>query len=556
MQRLENGPAARQVAAGSESPQAAVLGGPLPLAGREALVVLLLVVVEAMLFGSHLLHGGLYTDEWSITAIQHDVGTWGLFDALVGSNHDRPLGALYLSITTALSGTNPHLHALWGLLALLATTSTVYLLLRLLSLRVRDALAVALLFMVFPFGDSAWLWASGSCLAIALAALGGSLALVGLQREGRAAVAYHIGALVLFASSILTYQVAAGVICLSVFMYLPRVGRRRAIVLWVADICVVVLALSLPQLITGSAGATADPVIPLGEQLDHAKLLANQGLVLLTVVLVPFGGPHRNVVLPIALVIGCMGALLAWRARTEPELRNRLYRWLLMVVAGGLVVAAAYAIYVPAPISLYQPLGKGEENRLNVMASLGYVIIVYALAVVLATSVVRLLRRPPAWAPAIGLAIAAVVFVGYALRTRQDVAAWNRAGSIQRRELGELRSAGRPAPRTTIYAFGGIGATAPGVYAFRVTWDLNTAVELLWNDTTLHAYPIFTGTQMTCTATQVVPVGPSNGDSIGQAANYQHAVFYDFRSGRQQRIANAPACAQAVASFVPGPVEE
>ncbi len=539
-----------------ESSQATGVGGSLPLAGREALVVLLLVLVEAALLGSHLLHGGLYTDEWSITAIQHDVGTWGLFEALVGANHDRPLGALYLSITTALSGTNPHLHALWGLLALLAATSTVYLLLRLLSLRVRDALAIVLLFMLFPFADSAWLWASGSYLAIALAALGGSLALVGIRREGKAAVAYHVGALALFASSILTYQVAAGVICLSVFMYLPRVGRRRAIALWAVDVCVVILALSLPRLITGSVGATADPVIPLGEQLDHAKLLANQGLVLLTVVLVPFGGPHRDVVLPIALVGACIGALLAWHAHTEPELRNRLYRWLLMAAAGGLVVAAAYAIYVPAPINLYQPLGKGEENRLNVMASLGYVIIVYALATVFATSAIRLLRRPPAWAPVIGLAIAATVFVGYVRRTRQDVAAWNRAGSIQRQELGELRSAGRPAARTTIYAFGGVGSTAPGVYAFRVTWDLNTAVELLWNDETLHAYPIFTGTQMTCTARQVVPVGPSNGDGISQAANYQHAVFYDFRSGRQQRITDAATCARAVASFVPGAVEE
>lgn len=557
MQGLENRPAAGPLPTSPESSRATALRGSLPLAGREVLVVLLLLmVVEAMLLGSHLLHGGLYTDEWSITAIQHDSGTWGLFDALVGANHDRPLGALYLSVTTALSGTNPHLHALWGLLSLLATASSVYLLLRLLSLRTRDALVVALLFMVFPFADSAWLWASGSCLAIALAALGGSLALVGLRREGRAAVAYHVGALVLFASSILTYQVAAGVICLSVFMYMPRVRRRRAIVLWAVDVGVVVLTLGLPRLITGAAGATADPVIPLGEQLDHAKLLANQGLILLTEVLVPFGGPHRDVVLPIALVIACMGALVAWHARTEPTLRNRLYGSLLMVAAGGLVVVAAYAIYVPAPIHLYQPLGKGEENRLNVMASLGYVIIVYGLAMVLATSAVRLLRRPPAWAPAIGLAIAAVVFVGYVRRTRQDIAAWDRAGSIQRQELGKLRSAGRPAPGTTIYAFGGIGSTAPGVYAFRVTWDLNTAVQLLWNDTTLHAYPIFTGTQMTCTTTQVVPVGLSNGDGIGQAADYQHVVFYNFRGGHQRRIANVAACRRAVASFIPGPVEE
>jgi hypothetical protein len=260
-------------------------------------------------------------------------------------------------------------------------------------------------------------------------------------------------------------------------------------------------------------------------------------------------------VLPIALAIACLGGLLAWRARTEPEFRDQLRRWLLLLVAGGVVVAAAYVVYVPAPINLYQPLAKGLENRVNVLASLGYAIIVYALAMVLATSVVRLLRRPLAWAPVIGIAIVAGVFVGYVHRTRQDIAAWNRAGSIQRQELGELRAAGRPAAGTTIYAFGGIGATAPGVFVFRVTWDLNSAVQLLWNDAALHVYPIFIGTQMTCTATQVVPDGPSNGDGVAQAANYGQAVFYNFRSGRQQRIANAAACAQAVTSFAPEPVE-
>jgi hypothetical protein len=368
-------------------------------------------------------------------------------------------------------------------------------------------------------------------------------------------VAYQVGALVLFAASILTKQVAAGVICLSVLAYLPFVRRRRAIVLWAVDVCVVALALSLPRLITGSAGGTADPIVPLGEQLGHAELLADQGVTLLTVVLVPFGGPHRNVVLPIALVTACVGALLAWSARTEPVSRRELRRWLLLMAAGGLVVAAAYAAYIPAPSNLYQPLGRGGENRVNVMASLGYATVVYALAMVLATTVVRVLRRPPATAPVIGLAIAAVVFVGYVHRTRQDIAAWDRAGTIQRQELGELRAAGRPDAGTTIYAFGGIGATAPGVYAFRVTWDLDSAVQLLWNDATLHAYPIFTGTQMTCTATQVVPVGQANGDGVGQASNYGQAVFYDFRSGRQQQIANAVACARAVANFAPGPVE-
>ena len=50
--------------------------------------------------------------------------------------------------------------------------------------------------------------------------------------------------------------------------------------------------------------------------------MVDQGLTLLAVVLVPFGGPHRNVVLPIALAIACVGALLAWGGRTQPTLRH------------------------------------------------------------------------------------------------------------------------------------------------------------------------------------------------------------------------------------------
>jgi hypothetical protein len=524
---------------------------------RGVLVLSLLAVVEAVLLGGHLLHAGLYTDDWSIAAIRHESGAVGLFNGLFASNRERPLGELYLAATSAVSGSDPHLHALCGLLTLLAATASVYLLLRRLSLSTRDAVSIVLLFMVFPFADASWLWyaASYSYLAIALAALGGVAALEGLRTKGASALVYRVGALLLFAASVVTYQVAAGVICLSVLVYLPRTGRRRAVAFWLLDVCAVALAASLPRLMTGSAGLIADKVVTLSEQIEHAKLMADQSLTLLTAALVPFRGPHRNVVLPIALAVVCVGVLLAWRVRAEPELRRRLRLLLLLCAAGGVVIVAAYAVYVPAPINLYQPLGKGEENRVNVMASLGYAIVVYAVVMLFATSVVRLLRRPLKWAPAIGLAIAVVVFVGYVSRTRRDIAAWDRAGTIQHQELAELRTAGRPLPSTTIYTFGGIGATAPGVYAFRVTWDLSGAVQLLWNDATLHAYPIFLGTTVMCTATQVVPIGPGNGDGIGQAANYRHAVFYDFHNAREERITNAATCTRAVADFAAGAVE-
>lgn len=529
----------------------------LPRWTRVMLVVLLLAAADALLAGAHLLHGGLYTDDWAIASIQHQTGIWGLFESLSSANRERPLGELYLSLTAAWSGTDPHLHALWGMLTLLLAGCSVYLLLRLLSLCARDAAAIVLLFMAFPFADAAWLWyaANYSFLAIALAASGAALAVTGLRHRGRTAAFYHGGAMLLFACSVLTYQVAAGLICLSVLLYLPLTARCRAVTLWVLDVGAVVVAAALPRLITGSSGAIADPIIPFHEQVDHAKLMVDQGLTLMTAAIIPFRGPHRNVVLPIALLLALAGALLAWRSPPGSWSRSELRRWLLVATVGGIVVAAAYVVYVPAPINLYQPLGKGEENRVNVMASLGYVLIAYALAMMLATTLVRLLRRPPQLAAALGVVIAALLFVGYARRLRHDIASWDRGGTIQRRELAELHDSVHPGATSTIYTFGGVGAVAPGVYAFRETWDLNGAVQVLWNHSTLRAYPIFAGTQMICTSTQVVPDGPANGDSTQQAADYGQAIFYDFRDGREQVITGARTCAKAAAAFVAGPVE-
>ena len=157
------------------------------------------------------------------------------------------------------------------------------------------------------------------------------------------------------------------------------------------------------------------------------------------------------------------------------------------------------------------------------------------------------------WATVIGGAIVAVVLGGYVSHTRNDVAAWNRAGMIQLRELDALRAAGRPPPRTTIYTFGGVGSVASGVVGFIVTWDLDSAVKILWHDSTLDGFPIFAGAHIACGKGTVTPFAPDNDEGPEQGASYGHAVFYDFRTGRRQTITSPQACARAVASFPTGP---
>jgi hypothetical protein len=279
--------------------------------------------------------------------------------------------------------------------------------------------------------------------------------------------------------------------------------------------------------------------------------MASQSVTLLSHVLVPFGHPRTIVVLPIVLVVLTAGTLVFHRPATSPMVRGDGRRWLWMILIGVLVVMAAYAMYVPGPIDYFAPLQPGQGNRVNVMASFGYVLIALGLAMTMGTVLIRLLRVRLSWIPVVGVAIVGALFIGYVRQTRADVSAWDRADSVQLRELDSLRAAGRPPSRSTTYTFGGVGSVAPGVPVFIVTWDLDSAVKILWNDPTLHAYPIFAGAQIVCGKATVVPYA-DNREGPKEGASYGHAIFYDFRTGRRQAITSARTCTRAVATFRPG----
>jgi hypothetical protein len=67
-----------------------------------------------------------------------------------------------------------------------------------------------------------------------------------------------------------------------------------------------------------------------------------------------------------------------------------------------------------------------------------------------------------------------------------------------------------PAHGTSLVTLDAPVETAPGVPVFDASWDLNGAVQLLWNDQSLTAYPAAPGMSITCAATHLsVNVGAS-----------------------------------------------
>ena len=150
-------------------------------------------------------------------------------------------------------------------------------------------------------------------------------------------------------------------------------------------------------------------------------------------------------------------------------------RWLASGGLGALCVAAGYVLFVPA-LPHYQPLAPGTTNRMNVLAAVGYAVLVYAL--------VRLaFRRVPIVAAFALIAIG----VGYAVQVIDDRGGWERSTREQQRVLASIP---RPPPGTTVYTFRAPTFAAPGVPVFSLPFDLKAAVRLRYDNPSLAAYPI------------------------------------------------------------------
>ena len=89
----------------------------------------------------------------------------------------------------------------------------------------------------FPFAESIRLWTTASSVSfvIALYLAGLAVALLALTSARRPAL-LHVGSLVLYALSILTYELTAPAVALSGLAYLVRVRSRAAVVRGVVDL--------------------------------------------------------------------------------------------------------------------------------------------------------------------------------------------------------------------------------------------------------------------------------------------------------------------------------
>ena len=470
---------------------------------------------------SYILHGGFIADDWAIRAQAHFTGFSGVVSSSIQGDVRRPLAALYFATTFALLGNHLKLLLILSAALRFLVSTLVYILLRELRFAWLDAVAIAALVLLFPSSDSIWLWGSESILSFTLACtlLGCLFNLRAMRQEGRCRIALRIVGLVLLAASILTYELVAPICFASGALYLMQDRVPRALREWTVDaivfgVVIVVFTLHVVSVLHG--GDTHQVSSDFSQMRAHAHLIFSQSATLLTRSLLPFGTPRNSTVLSLLGVLLVLAVAVSLLLPPGHEARQALFRWLAVIVIGALLIGLGYLLLVPANI-YYVPLQPGIANRINGVAAIGYALIVYSTAAVAGTLVFRGLSRSRLLVGVSAALFTIAVGVGYARRVDSDKTAWRQSTVLQHAILTTLRShVPRPAHGTSVITLDDQIETAPGVPVFISSWDLNGAVQLLWNDPTLKAYPMASGMNITC-ATGHLLVATGNSSPVWQA---------------------------------------
>ncbi|MBA3866897.1 MAG: hypothetical protein H0X42_11235 [Solirubrobacterales bacterium] len=506
------------------------------------------VVLAVLVYGDHVRHGGWVGDAWLTRAwyvlYPHDsfTGTVGHFLDLK-SMSPRPANAVYrVLLNEWLSGDMGAWYA-WQLITGVGMCVALYVLLRELGVRFWDAAAVSVLLVVFPASASLWLWSpvAHASLAITLGLVGFLLAMRGFRANGRRARALHAASLLAFLLSVLLYEICLPLFLASFLLYALRVPRRRALARWAAD-CAVLLPVAI--LVTRSTEARDQG---LGGSISHAGEIVGDLPRLALQNLLPFGS---FIILAAALLAAFYLAAAAVARRCPPgdPLGQRLRFFFALTSAGLLVVALGYLIYVPG-LLYYHPLSPGIGDRVNAVAGIGWVFILYALLAMLATLIARAVRRPPLFAGLATAALAATLGVSWlapiAEESRGYVSAYlqgERVRSVVTRAIPD------PTDHPAIWTFGQPVEASPGIPIFANYWNMTAAMALAYHDHGVRSFVALPGTSFDCRSDGMVPGGspeypePGPGRLGRFGSRYGHTYFVDTVHGQFATVANRKQC--------------
>lgn len=524
-------------------------------AGFQFAVVLLgLAIIAAIVYEPQAINGGFLSDAWANRAnfmFSSGHGFFGKISELASQENiaPRPLQAVYLVLLNSVFGSHVGFWLTWQVATNVGMCAAFYLLLRKLSFNWFDAGFIAALVLVFPAASSTrfWLATIWAPLSLGMVCAGFLVALYAFEAmRTRNKLLLHTMSLLLFVASLLLYEIALLVMLAGVLVYLLRAPWREAVRRWIVD-CVV-LGIVTVTVTLGSSSGHAETEMGT---VSHAREIFSQAKTLAATVILPFNSDKWYVLLLVAMVPAV--ALLAWKLddRSDPT-RRELRRWLLTMAGGAIVVVLGYVIFAPGT-DYYEPLFPGIGNRVNIVPSFGWVLMLYAGAMLASTLALRGMPRSRQLTSFAAAAACAFIAAGWLSNIGLYSGYFTRASEEDQRVLAVIRSAiPDPAPKSTIWTFGQPVEEALGVPVFGNTWDMTSSVRLLYGDRTLESFVAFPGTEFACHPKHMVPAGvylePIQG-SAQHGEEYGTFYFVDTNTGRTERIESQRQCEAASHEF-------
>jgi hypothetical protein len=526
---------------------------------REALlagagyVVLTVLVYARMVAGAGVLHDDwTFIEHYSTFAIHGPVGT--AFAAVGTNGGDRPVGFFILGFLYRALGAHQAEYIVMLAIVALAVAWLLWRVLREVGCPSAPAFAIGGLSMLIPVSDAVRFWpaAASADIALALILAGLLAALTGTRKVGAASVLWHAGALVLYLASMLVYEAGITLVPLLFLVYRARTAWvqaiRRGAADWVAAGLVIIWSSAHTTKSKDSSSGVMDRVHQIID--EGGQIYASMGTSLgfrTGQLRVALSFVHLVELATVAVIV--LAVVRMVRLPQGDALRGLLGRWLWLAAAGLVTVGAGHATLFA--ISGYSPLGAGIDNRVNVVAAVGYVLLTYSVLMLAALAVS--VRRFPTWWPVLAAVGIAVVMAGiYGRRLNEDESTYIDAHTEQQAVLATFRGAVSAPPRgTTVVSFQTPRDAGFGVPVFGATWDLSGALRTMWRDPTVVGWPQGTLTALRCRSSDVLPVGPLY--SAASAVVYGHLLFVDARSGRSQSIRDARACSAWVGRWTPEP---
>jgi hypothetical protein len=518
-----------------------------------------LAALGVALYLPHVIHGGFYLDDWgNASGVLFDPGG-NSFSQVIERYVDftvfRPVLVLYVPLTYWIFGLHMWIHLAFASFLAIAVAALLYAVARELRLPWVHALVISALVLAYPWFDSTRLWPTGDQVALTTAiALGGLwVALVGLRRDSWK---WHVGATALYLLSILTYEITLLVIPAFGLLYLLRGDWARAKWRWAADL--VVVAIGGAWNLTHTAHATHG----LSGDLEHLRAIVDGGSEILGLTALPVGQVHTTrvlVAIGLVLAAGLISLLIPARVRSEPKgLGMSMPGWLVCAAVGLVLVILGWLIFVPAD-PYYTPVIWGMSNRVNGIAGIGCVILVYATFGVLGSLLLRLFgRRGVALGLVVTLALGCAVGVGYLTVMRRHIGIWNAAWDAEEVALQKIKHQYPTLrPGTTLFVTNSPANQTLGVPIFGATYDLNAAIKVEYEDAHLTAEPLLPGTGYICGPKTIVQrvldeKGKPTGAFIAEST-YPEARVFNLETDVGYRMYNQAGCDAVMQHIAAGP---